>query len=184
VSLPGGIKADLVLAEIIGSVASEEGLLATLRDAQTRLVRAPHDPASYIPYACQTLAAPACYALHYSLGPPRYDWAKLTAPVRLNCRDETLQLLAEPQVLESISLSSAHLPPAGRWLPAGAAGLEFCFEEGRMKAAEAAFAAELKRERAPEEEAARVAAAVSRSLSGVALWPRLILDPEGELLVE
>lgn len=184
VSLPGGIKADLVLAEIVGSVASEEGLLATLRDAQVRLVRAPHDPASYIPYACQTIVAPACYALHYSLGPPRFDWDKLRAPVRLNCRDETLQLLADPQVLESVTLSSAHLPPAGRWLPAGAAGLEFYFEPGRMQAAEAAFTAELRRERAPEEEAARMAAAVSRSLSAVAMWPRLILDEQGELVVE
>jgi len=65
---------------------------------QARLVNKPHDPNSYIPFACQTLAAPACYALHYSLGPPQFDWRKLKEPVRLNCRDETLQLLAEPQV--------------------------------------------------------------------------------------
>ncbi len=45
-----------------------------------------------------TFAAPACYALHYSLGPPGFDWAKLKEPVRLNCRDETLQLLSTPQV--------------------------------------------------------------------------------------
>ena len=48
--------------------------------------------------ACMAIDAPACYALHYSLGPPGFDWAKLKEPVRLNCRDETLQLLSTPQV--------------------------------------------------------------------------------------
>jgi len=36
ISLPGGIKADLVLAEVVGSVVSEEGLLSTIRDAQVK----------------------------------------------------------------------------------------------------------------------------------------------------
>ena len=66
-------------------------------------MKRPYDPTSYIPFRCQTLAAPATYALHYALGPPQFDWAKLGGePVRLNCRDETLQLLAEPQLLEDV----------------------------------------------------------------------------------
>ena len=184
VALPGDIKADLVLAEIVGSVASEEGLLATVRDAQARLVKRPHDPTSYIPYACQTIAAPACFALHYTLGPPRFDWSKLKEPVRLNCRDETLQLLSEPQVLESVVLSSENLPEPGNWQPTGEAGLSFPIESTRIGAAESAFEEELKRERVSAEEAKRVATAVARSLSAIAMWPRLILDEAGELVVE
>ena len=177
-------KVDLVLAEIVGSVASEEGLYATIRDAQARRalchvdatwmrrpgdrtcdatckatgairvvageshskrechvtgdraaqarhLKRPYDASSYIPAGCQTLAAPASYALHYALGPPQesappakdtycaaphhsssivtsllvlppqYDWTKLGEPVRLNCRDETLQLLDEPQAISA-----------------------------------------------------------------------------------
>ena len=33
--------------------------------------------------------------------PPQYDWTKLGEPVRLNCRDETLQLLDEPQAISA-----------------------------------------------------------------------------------
>lgn len=58
------VKVDLVVAEIIGSVASEEALHATVRDAQARLIARPHDPASYIPVRAQTIAAPASYYLH------------------------------------------------------------------------------------------------------------------------
>ena len=76
-------KADLLVAEIVGSIASEEGLHATMRDAQARHVKRPYDPASYIPNRCQTVAAPATYALHYALGPPQFDWGKLKGePVR------------------------------------------------------------------------------------------------------
>ena len=96
-------KVDLVLAEIVGSVASEEGAYATIRDAQARHLKDPYSASSYIPISIQTVAAPASYALHYALGPPKFDWGKLNEPLRLNCRDETAQLLAEPQVLEEIS---------------------------------------------------------------------------------
>lgn len=110
-------KADVVVAEIVGSVASEEGMIATIRDAQARLVKQPELASSWIPNRCQTLAAPATYALHYALGPPQFDWTKLKEPVRLNCRDETLQTLAEPQLLEDISFADLSLPASGTWRP-------------------------------------------------------------------
>ena len=78
-------KADLVVAEIVGSIASEEGMYATIRDAQARLVKRPELAASWIPSRCQTWVAPATYALHYALGPPQFDWGKLKEPVRLSC---------------------------------------------------------------------------------------------------
>ena len=43
---------------------------------------------------------------------------------------------------------------------------------------------ELVREKVPEKEAAQIASAAARSFSGIAMWPRLTLDPEGSLVVE
>jgi hypothetical protein len=56
---------DVLVAEVIGSVATEEGVYRTLRDAQARFMKAPLDPRSYIPCRVQTLAAPAAFAFHY-----------------------------------------------------------------------------------------------------------------------
>ena len=182
VSLPE--KADLALAEIVGSVASEEGCIATIRDAQARLLKRPNDPESWIPQRAQTLGAPASYALHYSLGPENgFDWTKLKEPVRLNCRDETLALLAEPQLLEDISFADANLPAAGAWRPV-ASPTRWSIDADRIAKNEETYFAELKREGVKEAEAKPLAASVARSLSGVALWPRLILDSDGEFVCQ
>ena len=178
-------KVDLLVAEIAGSVASEEGVYATIRDAQARLLKRPSDPLSYIPAYIETLAAPASYALHYALGPPQFDWTKLKEPIRLNCRDESLELLADPLVLERINFydtalpSSGVLPPQQQLQP-----LSWSVDAQRLDANEQLFYEELKKEGAKEKEAAFVAKAVSRSFSGLAMWPRLVLDPEGTLVVE
>jgi len=175
-------KADLCVAEIVGSIASEEGLHATIRDAQARLVKRPFEASSYIPTRVQTAAAPASYALHYALGPPQFDWTKLKGePVRLNCRDETLQLLADPQLLEDVSLA-ARQPPPGPWVPSPT--LTYTIDGGRLAASEKVYYEELRREGANEGEARTVAAGAAASLSGLAMWPRLILDEPGELVVE
>jgi len=173
-------KADLVLAEIVGSVASEEGLYATIRDAQARLVKAPHDPKSWIPAGCQTWAAPASFALHYVVAPPVFDRLG-GVPIRLNCRDETLQLLSDPQLLEDISFWDPNLPAPGAVLGAPTA-LSFEVQPARVAADEAVYRTELLREGASAEEAAAVAEALSASLSGLAMWPRLVLDPSDETL--
>ena len=116
-------KADLVLAEIVGSVASEEGLCPTILDAQRRFAKRPNDPRSFIPNRVQTFCAPASYALHYALGPPEFDWSKLgSEPVRLNCRDQQLQVLAEPLLFEDINLYGDGTEASGRVAPNGATG--------------------------------------------------------------
>ena len=56
-------KVDLLVAEIVGDVASAEGLVTTMRDAQQRHLKRPHDPLSYIPQRVVTLASPASYLL-------------------------------------------------------------------------------------------------------------------------
>jgi len=93
-------KADLCIAEICGSIASEEGAIATLKDTHKRLMKNPNSPASWIPSKVQTFAAPASYNLHNLFGPPEFDWTKLAGePVRFNCRDTGLQLLSDPVLI-------------------------------------------------------------------------------------
>ena len=61
----------------------------------------------YIPRRCQTWAAPVSYALHNLLTPPSYDWSKIAGkePIRFNCRDEALQVLAPPKLLEDVDFA-------------------------------------------------------------------------------
>lgn len=175
-------KADLAVAEIVGSIASEEGLHATIRDAQARLLKRPFEESSWIPCRCQTAAAPASYALHYALGPPQFDWGKLGGePVRLNCRDETLELMSDPLLWEDISFAEP-LPPPGVWRPSPP--LRFDISAARIDANEKVYYDELRREGAKEEEARAVAGGAAHGLSGVALWPRLVLDSKGDIVVE
>lgn len=95
VSLPDGIKADFVVAEIVGSISTEEGAYGTILDAR-RFLKNPSDPNSWIPNRIQTYASPASYTLHDLFVPPAFDWSKLNGePVRFNCRDEGLQLLSQ-----------------------------------------------------------------------------------------
>ena len=126
------------------------------------------------------MAAPASYALHYALGPPKFDWGKLDEPLRLNCRDETAQLLAEPQVLEELSFSS-RMPPAGALVRRD---LSWRISSERIRLNEMKYLDELRREGASDAEAKPLAAAVARSLSGLAAWPRLVLDEQATLIVE
>jgi protein arginine N-methyltransferase 1 len=169
-------KVDLVLAELVGSVASEEGILATLVDAQKRHAKKPHDAASWIPQACETLCAPASFALHSFV---RANGGK---PVRLNCRDETLQLLSEPRVLERIVFSDPQLPGAGRWEQAGSDGFSFELSAERIAAAAAAYRTALQASGSSAEDAAALSNAVASSVSGLALWPRLTLA-EGDCVL-
>ena len=74
-------KADFCIAEIVGSIASEEGAYATIRSAHSNLLKDPNNDSSWIPSRIQTYAAPASYTLHNLFGPPEFDWTKLKDPV-------------------------------------------------------------------------------------------------------
>merc|ERR1711871_731201 len=106
-------KVDLIVSEIAGSVVSEEGAYATIKDAQLRFAKHPSDPNSYIPYSFQTLGPPASYVLHYIYGPPEY-WNVYGEPLRLPCDDTMLELLADPLVVEEIRFADLKLPASGK----------------------------------------------------------------------
>ena len=85
--------ADLLVAEIVGNVASAEGLYATMHDAQQRLLRHPYEASSYIPLIVETLAAPMSYMQHHpAIAPPGFDWGG----VRENAPPPKFALLAQP----------------------------------------------------------------------------------------
>lgn len=174
-------KVDLVCAEIVGAVASEENLVSTIRDAQKRHMKDPSDPTAYIPFSVQTYGAPVSYALHPILAPPRYERLK-GQPLRVNCRDKTVQLLSDPKVIEDINFSEVGLPGPGHWQPK--APFDFTVSPERVEENKKENIKALIYEGMKEEEAEPVALETAQSFSGMAFWPRLQLDPEGEIVVD
>lgn len=169
-------KADFAVAEIVGSIASEEGAYATILDAHRRLIKEPLNPSNWIPSRIQTYASPASYTLHNLFQPPEFDWTKLNGePVRFNCRDEGLQLLSDPMVVEDISF--ADIKPNGL----NKREVKFVIDGERIEDNTSTLYEEFRSARLPKEEAEKMAKATGSSLSGIALWSRLILDGEGTI---
>merc|ERR1712147_594848 len=120
------------------------------------------------------------------------DWSKIVGkdPIRFNCRDEALQVLAEPQLLEDVDFSQP-LPS----LPASVTtSLTFPVSttslQNAQKGFERAFAEErqlqslLIDEQGKKMDAAATAASIGSKLSGLAMWPTLVCDgSEGTLIV-
>ena len=169
-------KVDLVVAEIIGSIVSEEGVVATIADAHKRFAKDPTSPKSWIPSRVQTYAAPASYTLHNMFGPPGFDWSKLNGePVRFSCRDEGLQLLSDPQLVEDVVFSDI-LNYSTKGINGKNKVFKFNVDEARTKDNTATLVTELQRNQLGKAEATRMAVATGNSFSGIAFWPRLILS--------
>ena len=183
-------KADLCVFEICGSLASEEGLIATMTDAKKRHLKFPDAPESYIPQRCQTYAAPVSYALQNLLTPPSYDWSKLGAtPIRFNCRDEALQLLAKPQLLEDIAFAD-NLPSK---FPASLSKKNtFQIDDDVIATSEANYLKAFSDQRQLQSllidsnnkpmAPGPVANDIASKFSGMAFWPTLILDDTTQVI--
>jgi len=174
-------KVDLVVAEIMGVIASEENMIQTINDAKERHMKNPKDLNNFIPSQVLTYAAPVSYALHNILKPPRYE--RLNGqPLRVNARDRTIELLSEPLVLEDIKWTDPKLPGrGGRWEQQP---LEFEISASRLETNRQSYYKALKKEEVPDEEAEPLAKKTAESFSGMAFWPKLILDPAGKIVVE
>mmetsp|Transcript_38958 Transcript_38958/g.72464 ORF Transcript_38958/g.72464 Transcript_38958/m.72464 type:complete len:416 (+) Transcript_38958:40-1287(+) len=173
-------RVDLVMAEVVGAFATQENIVASIRDAQKRHMKDPTKPENYIPTAVQTWTAPVSYALHPILAPPKFE--KLQGqPLTLNPRDRTLELLSDPQVLEELRFGAGELP-IGRW---DQKPLSFTVMGDRLRANnDQYFEALTQKEDTKAEDARPVALQTAESFSGMAIWPRLILDPAGQIVVE
>ena len=187
-------KVDLVVAELVGSVATSEGLISTMRDAQQRHLKRPFEPSSYIPQRVQTAAAPASYVLASLLRPP-YSHRDVAAeraaagglPVLVGCADAALHRLSPPQILEDVDLT-APMPPLGRTL---GARLRFRVDEAFVAAAEethrtalGASLLQMSELGCDDQGVSRLARSIGASLAGLACWPRLLLDGSCGLIIE
>jgi hypothetical protein len=81
-----------------------------------------------------------------------------------------LQLLSEPVLIEDISFAN---PNNGKWKTRD---FTFTIDDERVTKNEQSFREEFKRGRLPKEEVDALARKTSHSFSGIALWPRLLLD--------
>ena len=170
-------KVDVVVSEIVGSIASEEGLYASIRDAHARFVKEPSRRDSWIPHTVETIAAPCSYPLHYALRLPRYDWAGVDEPLRISCLNPTLLALATPQRVESIAFADGAPTPA----PVDAA---FQVSAATLESNELAYLEALRGQHVEAETAKLHAGLAARSLSGLAMWPRLVLRGDEEIVVD
>jgi protein arginine N-methyltransferase 1 len=172
---------DLLVCEIAGSIASEEGMYATIGDARRRFMQRPNDPASYIPYSYETWGAPCTDMVHHSGGADAER--KCT---RVEADDATLQLLADPRLVEDIRLADADFPASGT--VSAASALVWRVDPSRICANKAAFRKRLKGDegalRAQGIELGALTEEISQSLSGIALWPRIVFDEAGSLVYD
>ena len=169
--LPDNARADIIVAEIIGSIATEEGAYATILDAHKRLMKDPTDANNWIPSRIQTWAAPASYTLHSLFAPPEFDWTKIAAePVRFSCRDYALELLDDPQCVEDISFADIDKLAAK-----AKKQLSYVASGERIQANEATFVEEYKKGQLSKAQVAELAPKAAHSCTGVAFWPRLML---------
>jgi SAM-dependent methyltransferase len=182
ISLPNNEKVDVVVAEIVGSIASEEGAFATIKDCHSRFVKEPNLASSWIPCRIQTYAAPASYTLHNLFRPPEFDWTKLAGePVRFNCRDEGLQILSDPILVEDIQF--AEINGSMKKSTSFQKVLTWKVDAERIEKNQEHFFSNLQSGRMDAKEAAELAETTARTISGIAFWPRLILDDAGKTVV-
>lgn len=183
-------KADLLVAEVVGSVATEEGAYATVLDAGRRLLRRPDDPGAYVPARIRTYAAPASYTLHNLFKPPSFDWTKLDGePVRFDCRDLGLQLLSDPQCVEDVDFCrevvQSMMSDDDQTSSTSDANtdttilrrrrLSFTVDPQRVQDNQAVFFQELVKNGVLQKEAGLLSVKCAQSVSGLALWPRIVV---------
>lgn len=172
-------QVDICVAEIVGSIVSEEGAVATIADAH-RFMKQPLNPNNWIPNRIQTYAAPASYSLHNLFTPPAFDWSKLQGePVRFNCRDQGLQLVADPVLVEDFEFIKAnnnnHYPlKPGLVAVLVQSDFRFIIDAARLEANEIEFRRAYTANKV--ENAAGLATATAHSVSGICFWPRLQLN--------
>jgi len=171
-------KVDFMIAEIIGSIASEEGVYATIKDAQ-RFLKDPTNPNNWIPNRIQTFGAPASYTLHNLFGPPEFDWTRLNGePVRFSCRDNGLQLLSDPQLIEDISfflLGKSHTNTTN----IEEQSLSFTVNKERIEQNMKPLFDELQKAKGNDKQfSEKMAQETAHSFTGIAMWPRLFLNDD------
>eukprot|EP00929_Paragymnodinium_shiwhaense_P094402 TRINITY_DN54941_c0_g1_i1.p1 TRINITY_DN54941_c0_g1~~TRINITY_DN54941_c0_g1_i1.p1 ORF type:complete len:404 (-),score=39.34 TRINITY_DN54941_c0_g1_i1:551-1762(-) len=141
-------RADLLVSELVGNIATAEGVVDTIRDARRRFLKEglAADPGSMIPARCQTAVAPISYVNHELLGAKGPQFLK---PFKLFSETKDLVFLSPAQVLEDFNLVS----PSGPGTDDLSEIQKLSFDIPEQKAAQA-----------------------TGLFSGFALWPRIVVD--------
>ena len=173
-------RVDVVVSEIVGDVASEEGFYHAISDAHRRFVKEPTLARSWIPHTCQTWGAPCSYALHSALADGHAavtSWFDhdigTDGPPRPSTTDQTVQLLARRSSSRMCASHAADLLGAGAHALGDAA---FEITGDAIDANAERYRAQLARAGADAADAAASFGREAPLLSGIALWPRLLLD--------
>lgn len=174
-------KVDILISEIAGSIASEEGVYATIKDARERFVKAPRDPESFVPFSYETWGAPGTDLCHHSGGAQSIP--NDGTALRIDSQDDSMQLLSDPVRVEDIQFSG-ELPADGIVQDT----LAWTVDPARIAANERTFGAILGKDREAIEanglDVERLARDVSRSLTGIALWPTIVFEPDRSVVYE
>ena len=142
-------KVDLIVSELVGNVATGEGVVETIRDARRRFLREDllTKPEAMIPARCQTAIAPVMYVNHELLAAKGPEFLR---PFKLFSETKDLLFLSEPQLLEDFDLCSFGGPGVGDLQENE--DLDFLIEKSPSL--------------------------WPLLFSGFALWPRVVVDPQ------
>jgi len=99
--------------------------------------------------------------------------------VRFNCRDEALQLLSDPILVEDILFSDLEREGGKD----GKKEMRWTVDADRLEGNQDRIFANLRKAQMKTSEAKTLAKGTASSFSGIAFWPRLILDAKGDNIV-
>ena len=142
-------KVDLIISELVGNVATGEGVVETIRDARRRFLREDVlKTEAMIPARCQTAIAPVMYVNHELLAAKGPEFLR---PFKLFSETQDLTFLAKPQLLEDFDLCSL-----------GGPGVDDLHENQDLHF-------DLQGQNGGQK---------TPFFSGFALWPRVVIDEE------
>eukprot|EP00933_Yihiella_yeosuensis_P072246 TRINITY_DN80593_c0_g1_i1.p1 TRINITY_DN80593_c0_g1~~TRINITY_DN80593_c0_g1_i1.p1 ORF type:complete len:413 (+),score=96.25 TRINITY_DN80593_c0_g1_i1:52-1290(+) len=155
-------KVDLIVSELIGSIATQEGVEPIIKDATKRFVKesAKGSCGYMIPARTQTLVAPVRYTNHRAMkfaakrgvmsrGKPEPGTLR---PLRLRGKSNDIKFLSEPQVLEDF---------------------DFCFPDASAAQEQRKVTFDIPAEKAED----------AKDFSGFAMWTRLVIDESHDVQV-
>ena len=125
-------------------------------------------------YSYETWGAPVIDMCHHS-----GTYAGGRSHVRIEAHDELLRLLDAPKLVEDIRFAEP-LPASGTVGPASS--LVWTVDPARVSASAAVYRERLRRDAPAGVPVEPLAEEVSTSLSGIALWPRIVLDEDRSLV--
>lgn len=172
-------KVDLIVSELVGNVATGEGVVETIRDARRRFLRDDllKDPEAMIPSRCQTAIAPVMYTNHELLAAKGPEFVQ--RPFKLFSETTDLLFLAKPQLLEDFDLCSSGRPGVDDLRENE--HLVFDTNDGDN---DGGNEGEKDGDKRLDVSSLSFSTASSLSFSGFALWPRVVVDEGRGLVVD